>query len=125
MAEPSESSSSEKKSRTKRRDVGRSTLAKGQPWTFPKNPLEDAIRIAQAIEEKNAGNPMPAKDIAVAVGFRQPRDWRFLDLLRSASQYGLVTGTGLAASVHLTKLGRDVVAPSSPWPAPQFPAVYK
>jgi hypothetical protein len=114
MAEPSESSSSEKKSRTKRRDVGRSTLAKGQPWTFPKNPLEDAIRIAQAIEEKNAGNPMPAKDIAVAVGFRQPRDWRFLDLLRSASQYGLVTGTGLAASVHLTKLGRDVVAPSSP-----------
>ena len=26
--------------------------AKGQPWTFPKNTLEHAIRIAKAIEEK-------------------------------------------------------------------------
>jgi hypothetical protein len=50
----------------------------------------------------------------VAVGFRQPQDWRFLDLLRSANQYALVTGTGSAASIHLAKLGQDVVAPSSP-----------
>src|SRR5205807_8616832 len=51
---------------------------------------------------------------AVAVGFRQPQDWRFLDLLRSANQYGLVTGTGASASIHLTTLGQDVVAPRSP-----------
>jgi hypothetical protein len=56
---------------------------------------------------------MPAQDLAVAVGFRQSNDWRFLDLLRSANQYGLVTGTGSSASIHLTKLGQDVVAPSS------------
>src|SRR5205085_7628220 len=88
--------------------------AKGKPWTFPKNSLEDAIGVAKAVEEKNAGNPMPAQDIAVAIGFKQSSDWRFLDLLRSANQYGLVTGSGAAATVHLTQLGQDVVAPSSP-----------
>jgi hypothetical protein len=91
-----------------------STSAKGKPWTFPKNTLEDAIAIAKAIEEKNAGNPMPANDIAVAVGFNQSHDWRFLDLLRSANQYGLVTGTGASGYIHLAKLGQDIVAPSSP-----------
>jgi hypothetical protein len=37
-----------------------------------------------------------------------------LDLVRSANQYGLVSGTGASASISLTKLGQDVVAPSSP-----------
>lgn len=27
------------------------------PWTFPKNTLEDAIKIARALEEQNAGSP--------------------------------------------------------------------
>jgi hypothetical protein len=86
--------------------------AKGKPWTFPKNTLEDAIDIAKAIEEKNAGNPMPAKDLAIAVGFRLPSDWRFGDLLRSADQYGLITRSG--STVALAKIGQDVVAPSTP-----------
>jgi hypothetical protein len=88
--------------------------AKGKPWTFPKNSLEDAIRTARAIEEKTAGNPIPAQDLAVAVGFRQSNDWRYLDLLRSAAQYGLITGTSPTASVHIAKIGQDVVAPSTP-----------
>lgn len=66
------------------------TSAKGKPWTFPKNQLEDAIRIPKEIEEKNAGNPMPVDDLATAVGFRLANDWRFTDLLRSADQYGLI-----------------------------------
>jgi hypothetical protein len=86
---------------------------RGKAWTFPKNTLQDAIRVAQAIEEKNAGNPMRATDLAVAVGFRLPNDWRFLDLLRSANQYGIVTGTP-STSIALTKVGQDIVAPSSP-----------
>jgi hypothetical protein len=103
-----------KRKPTKKQRAEKATTAKGTPWTFPKNTLEDAIRIAKAIEDKNAGNPMPAPDLAVAVGFRQSSDWRFLDLLRSANQYGLVSGTGASASISLTKLGQDVVAPSSP-----------
>lgn len=88
--------------------------AKGRPWTFPKNTLEEAIKVAKAIEEKNAGNPMRAADLAKAVGYRQPGDWRFLDLLRSANQYGLVSGSGRTASISLERVGQDIVAPSSP-----------
>jgi hypothetical protein len=88
--------------------------AKKIPWTFPQKSLEDAIRVAKIIEEKNAGNPMPAQDLAVAVGFRQAQDWRFQDILRAANQYGLVTGSGPKARVSVTKLGQDIVAPSAP-----------
>jgi len=88
--------------------------AKGHPWTFPKNTLEDAIRIPKAIEEKNAGNPMEASVLARAVGFKQSSDWRFLDLLRSANLYGLVSGAGATATVSMEKLGQDIVMPGSP-----------
>jgi hypothetical protein len=101
-----------KKAKRAKKTIGDPGSAKGKPWTFPKNTLEDAIRIPKEIEEKNAGNPMPTPDLATAVGFRLQNDWRFQDLLRSADQYGLVERTG--GSVSLTKLGQDVVAPSSP-----------
>jgi len=87
---------------------------KRQPWTFPKSTLEESILVTKSIEEKNAGNPMRAPELAKAVGFRQSDDWRFLDLVRSANQYGLVSGSGANATTALTKLGQDVVAPSSP-----------
>ena len=83
-------------------------------WTFPKNTLEDAIRIPKSIEEKNAGNPMRAADLTKAVGFKRPNDWRFLDLLRSANQYGLVSGSGQTALVRMEKLGQDIIMPASP-----------
>ncbi|WP_454759312.1 hypothetical protein [Caulobacter segnis] len=84
------------------------------PWTFPKNTLEDAIKIPRAIEEQNAGNPMKPDMLAKAVGYNSLADWRFLDLLRSANQYGLVTGSGKISPIGLTTIGQDVVAPSSP-----------
>src|SRR6266852_3827704 len=77
---------------------------RGRNWTFPQEPLEDAIQIPKAIEEKNAGNPMPAREVAKAVGYRQP-DWRFLNLLRAANLYGLVSGSGASATISLEKLG--------------------
>jgi hypothetical protein len=83
-------------------------------WTFPKNKLEDAIKVARAIEEQNAGNPMKPDMLAKAVGFNSTADWRFADLLKSANLYGLVTGTGRISPVALTDIGRDVVSPSSP-----------
>ena len=86
--------------------------SKGKIWTFPKYTLEEAVTLAQAIEEKNAGNPFPVKDLARAVG-KQP-DWRFLDLVRAGNLYGLLSGTGATAKISLEKLGQDIVAPSSP-----------
>ncbi|MBL8598844.1 MAG: hypothetical protein JNL14_14000 [Devosia sp.] len=89
------------------------------PWTFPKNTLEDAIKIARALEEQNAGNPMKPDILAKAVGYNSVADWRFLDLLRSANLYGLVTGVGKISPVALTEIGQDVVAPSSPAARPR------
>lgn len=99
----------------KRRTAAPAKAASGKrvPWDFPKNTLEDSIKIAQAIEEKNAGKPLDAATLAKYVNFRKPNDWRFLDLLRSANQYGLVAGSGAAATVSLEKTGTDIVAPSS------------
>ncbi len=84
------------------------------PWTFPKNTLEDTIRIPQSIEQQNAGNPMKADVLVKAVGFNSTSDWRFLDLLRSANLYGLVEGSGKSALVTITETGNDVIAPGSP-----------
>jgi hypothetical protein len=81
-------------------------------WTFPKNTLEDSIRVAKAIEDKNAGKPMQATEIMRALGFNQP-DWRFLDLLRAANFYGLTTGSGASALISLAPIGNDIVAPSA------------
>ncbi len=86
---------------------------KTPPWTFPKKTLEEAIEIAKAIETQNAGNPMKADILAKAVGFRMANDWRFLDLLRAANQYGLVSGSGSTAVVSMEQIGQDVIAPGS------------
>lgn len=98
-----------KRSRTK---VGRPTGATA--WTFPKNTLEQAIDVPKSVEAQNAGNPIKADMLVRAVGFKQPSDWRFLELLRSANQYGLVEGSGATATVRLEQIGQDVVAPGSP-----------
>src|ERR1041385_3273107 len=83
----------------------RSQGSRGPEWAFPKNSLEDSIQIARSIEDKNGGNPMRADMLAKAVGFNKPNDWRFLNLLRSANQYGLVAGSGANATVKLEQIG--------------------
>lgn len=109
-AEHGQDPKAERTSRSRRK----AAASKPQPWSFPKNTLEEAIAVAKAIEEKHGGNPMKADLVAKAVGYNQPADWRFLNLLRSANLYGLVSGTGKSATVSLEKIGRDVVAPGSP-----------
>jgi hypothetical protein len=83
------------------------------PYGFPKNSLEDALRVAKALDDKFAGNPTRAADLVKAVGFNKETDWRFRDLLKSAELYGLTSGTGPTAIVKLEKLGEDILSPSS------------
>lgn len=83
------------------------------PWKFPKNTLEDALRVAKAIDEKFAGNPTKAADLVKAVGFNRESDWRYLDLLKSSSLYGITSGTGAAATVKIEKIGEDILSPGS------------
>ncbi|HEY6169451.1 MAG TPA: hypothetical protein VI454_15525 [Verrucomicrobiae bacterium] len=82
-------------------------------WTFPKNTLEEAIALAQIIEEKNAGKPIRSDALAQIAGFKV-NDWRFLNVLVSANRYGILEGSGMTATVALTNIGSDIVAPSSP-----------
>ena len=82
-------------------------------WRFPKNSLEDAPRVAKAVDDKYAGNPTSAADLVKAVGFNKESDWRYLDLLKSSSLYGLTSGTGTTATVRLEKLGEDILSPGS------------
>ena len=109
MANKSSADAKEKSQSNSKSDDG-----KGNPWTFPKHTLEEAIGTAKAIEDKNGGNPMRAEMLTKAMGFNQPDDWRFQDLLRAARMYGLVTSSGVSATVGLEKIGQDIVAPSSP-----------
>ena len=106
---PDSQGSGRRKSRGRPRAAGPAIA-----WTFPKNTLEDAIKLAQAIEEKNAGKPVSSEVLCEFVGYSNVKDWRFLDLLRSANQYGLVEGSGAKVTVSMTPIGSDVVAPSSP-----------
>lgn len=99
------------KPKSAKKVVADTGTAKGKAWTFPKNTLEDALKIPRALDEKFAGNPTPAADVARAVGYKLATDWRFADLLRAANLYGLVEGTGATATVSLTALGQDIVTP--------------
>src|SRR5271165_6169407 len=71
-------------------------------------------KIPKAIEEKNADNPMPSQDLCRGGWLSPGARLAISYLLRSANLYGLASGTGISASISLTKLGQDVVAPSSP-----------
>lgn len=79
----------------------------------PKHSLEQAIRIANALEEKNGGNPLPPMDVAFAIDM-SPGSSSFRDLLSSSIKYGLTSGSYNQARVSLESLGRDVVEPKSP-----------
>ncbi len=108
------SKTTDKKKSSKKSSASAPNSSKGALWTFPKNTLEDAIRIAKAIEDKYAGNPIKAEVLAPAVGFNQPADPRFRDLLKSANQYGLVSGSGTKATISLEDIGRNITTPSTP-----------
>ncbi len=118
----SRSSANSAKKKVKGKSTGRRANSQKQsvvpdraaPWTFPKQTLEETVAVAQAIEEKFAGKPTPAKDFVKAVGFHQPGDWRFQELMRSANLYGLIKWAGATKSVEGTKIGTDIVTPSSP-----------
>jgi hypothetical protein len=79
---------------------------------FPKATLEDAIRIAAAIEDLNAGRPYPPTDVAIALDMSPGSSgWR---VLTSASfKYGLTKGSFNSERLEVTELGQRIVSPRS------------
>ena len=77
---------------------------------FPKDSFEEALQIAQAIEEKNSGNPLPPQEVAIAIN-RSPGSSAFRILLSSSNKYGLTTGSFNTPRITVTSLGKDIVEP--------------
>ena len=98
---------------------------------FPRNTLEEALVIANAIQEKNAGKPMKRIFIADVIK-RTPSSSAFKYLLSSSYHYGLTVGTEKAEYVELTNLGQSVTKPLTPQErvntlqeAAQTPTIFK
>ncbi|MFD5720186.1 hypothetical protein [Streptomyces sp. NPDC127036] len=80
---------------------------------YPRQPLEEAIRVAQALKEYNGGNAWPPEQVAKALGSGKGSS-KFFYLTASSRDFGLTAGTRDTAEISLTQLGRQVVYPSSP-----------
>lgn len=97
----SDATSEEKKRRTR------------ESSAYPKRSLMDALQIANAIKEHNAGNPYDRLDLAKAVN-RSPSSSEFRMLITSSGQFDLTEGSYAASNISLTPLGRSIVFPESP-----------
>jgi hypothetical protein len=80
--------------------------------TFPAKTLEQALRVPQALKEKNGGNAWPPVQVAEALGLGA-KGGNFYYVAASARDYGLTTGSREAAEIAITELGREAVYPSS------------
>jgi predicted nucleotide-binding protein len=85
--------------------------ATARPSTqYPKHTLEEALRVPRAIEDQNAGQPLPPTETAIALGM-SPGSGRFQTLLSSSLRYGLTTGNYKSDKIGLTSSVQEIVAP--------------
>jgi predicted nucleotide-binding protein len=78
---------------------------------FPKATLEESLRVAQAIESANAGQPYPPLETANAMGL-SPASSHFRTLLSASARRGLTAGSHMAKRISVLDTGRDIVAPT-------------
>lgn len=71
---------------------------------FPKHTLEQALPLAQKIQDEMGGKPMNRLLLADALGL-SPSSSNYRELLSSAYKYGLTDGTEKADQIALTDLG--------------------
>ena len=83
------------------------------PRPFPRHPLEEALRIPQAIHDKNNDRPMKPMFVAESVG-RKPDSSEFRLLLSSSLKYGLTKGSYVSEYIELTPLGISIVKAVDP-----------
>jgi predicted nucleotide-binding protein len=78
---------------------------------FPKHTLQHALRVAQAIHDKNSGRPLPPTETAIAIGV-SPGSSDFRVLLSSSIKYGLTVGSHNGDRVSITSAGVEIVEPT-------------
>jgi hypothetical protein len=86
-----------------------SAAAKKSTRPYPSKPLEEALKIPQAIREKNNGNPWAVEDVAQAAYGIKPSNNKFFYMAAAARDYGLTIGTRYTEKIELAPLGREVV----------------
>lgn len=79
---------------------------------FPKDTLESALRVAEAIADKNGGQPLPPIELAQALGM-SPGSSTYRAILSSSIRYGLTSGSYNSDRISLTALGSVIVEPTS------------
>lgn len=82
---------------------------------FPRDSLEEALKVPRAIWENNAGNPFSLLDLSKKLNCSVTSS-AYAELLRSSLRYGLTDGSwnsDTSKTVSLTALGSSIVAPTS------------
>lgn len=102
-----------KKTVTKKNMAEANAIKKSIKRSFPRNTLEDALRVAIKLKELNAGNPWATADVAKAVGLSATSN-AFFYLSAASRDYGLTLGTRDTEKIELTELGREVAYAASP-----------
>jgi len=74
---------------------------------FPADTLQEALQVAQAIQDQNNGRPMNRVLLAAAIR-RKPASSDFKYLLSSSAKYGLTTGNEKSPAIALTDLGVSI-----------------
>jgi len=77
----------------------------------PRYPLDDALRVANAISDQYGKQATSPLDIAVALDMK-PSSGPFRYLCGAALAYGIADGGPRAPQIGLTELGRRIVAPT-------------
>ena len=96
------------KPKAKRHVASNKSAAQQIDRPYPRVPLEDAIKVAEAIKQKNGGNPWAPDQLATAVGTTGKSE-KFFYLAGGARDFGLTTGGRGAREIALTELGRNLV----------------
>jgi hypothetical protein len=81
--------------------------------SFPRVTLAKALTLAQAIKDKNGGNPWSSDQAAEAIGMSR-KSVNFFYLAAGARDYGLTKGGRDTEIVELESLGREIVYASDP-----------
>jgi predicted nucleotide-binding protein len=79
---------------------------------FPKYTLEETLRVAKALEDKNGGQPLPPLETASAIDM-SPGSSEFRVVLSSSIKYGLTSGSFNSDQVQLEEQGRNIVEATS------------
>jgi hypothetical protein len=89
---------------------GKETKRKYATTAFPKNTLKEALKLAESIQNNNAGKPYSRIDLAKSLDYT-PESSLFRTLITSSGRFGLTSGGYQADRIALEPIGVQIVAP--------------